>query len=330
MRRLRHCFTCALTGAVILTPGPALAQLKPLTHYDAVSTPESIETTGQSQNVALRPDGFDRMTVQVHLEGSGPYNFLVDTGADHTVISSSLVASLRLAGADRVQIYTISGDQSVNTAAVNTMQFSKKTLRNVNAVILERANLGADGILGIDSLRSERVTFDFSKGVMTIVPSAVAEPRIDKDTIVVTGKLRSGRLVLTEARAGGHAVSVVVDTGSDVTVGNAALQRKLGGSRLLRPIGPISLQSVTGQIITGELMTLNMLDVGDVAMKNLNIVFAEAPIFKALKLDEKPAVILGMNAIRAFERVSIDFANRKFRVVLPQKSSIESVRLASR
>ena len=41
-----------------------------------------------------------------------------------------------------------------------------------------------------------------------------------------------------------------------------------------------------------------------------------------LKLDRKPALLLGMNAIRAFKKVSIDFANRKFRVVLPEESSL--------
>jgi hypothetical protein len=29
-----------------------------------------------------------------------------------------------------------------------------------------------------------------------------------------------------------------------------------------------------------------------------------------------------MNAIRAFKKVSIDFANRKFRVVLPEESAL--------
>jgi hypothetical protein len=36
-----------------------------------------------------------------------------------------------------------------------------------------------------------------------------------------------------------------------------------------------------------------------------------------------------MNAFRAFKKVSIDFANRKFRVVVPERSEIET-RLAMR
>jgi len=65
-----------------------------------------------------------------------------------------------------------------------------------------------------------------------------------------------------------------------------------------------------------------------VTIKNLAIVFADAHTFQKLKLDRRPALLLGMNAIRAFKKVSIDFASRKFRVVLPESSSLD-IRMAA-
>lgn len=329
MRRVIAClamFSCCAAWAATA----AQAQVRAPTRYEAVSSQPSTDTANRAHDVAIGMDPHDRMTVKVRIQGRGPYNFLVDTGADHTVVSSAVAGSLKLVPGERVQLYTISGDQRVKTAALGQMQFSEKSLQNVTAAVLEASNLGADGVIGIDSLRSERVTFDFIKGVMTIVPSRSAEPRADGDTIVVTGRLRGGRLVLTEASAGGKPVSVVIDTGSDVTVGNEALRRRLSRTGLLHWVGLISLRSVTGHVITGELMTLDKLSVGGVLIEKMSIVFTDAPIFKVLKLDDRPAVLLGMNAIRAFDRVSIDFANRKFRVVLPQKSAIEGRQLASR
>ena len=64
------------------------------------------------------------------------------------------------------------------------------------------------------------------------------------------------------------------------------------------------------------------------SLKNLAIVFTNAHTFKELHLDAKPALLLGMNAIRAFKKVSIDFASSKFRVVLPESSQLD-VRLAA-
>ena len=326
MRRLGY-----YLAGVLALPGAASAQIAAPVQYDTVSTPTPVDSTGVAHDIAIQPDRSDRITVKVMIGGQGPYNFLVDTGADHTVIGSHIAGSLNLEPAARVRLFTVAGNQKVNTASVGKLQFSNKTLENVNAAILDRSNLGADGVLGIDSLRSERVTFDFRKGLMTIVPSSKAETRVpNRDTVVVTGKLRAGRLVLTHARAANKSVNVVIDTGSDATIGNPELRRRLAGSRMVRAVGPITLQSVTGHLISGELVTLERLSVGDVNIENLNIVFADAPIFKVLKLDDRPALLLGMNAIRAFDRVSIDFANKKFRVVLPETGGITQARLASR
>jgi len=71
------------------------------------------------------------------------------------------------------------------------------------------------------------------------------------------------------------------------------------------------------------------LQMGGVSLRDLAVVFVDAHTFKQLKLDRTPSLLLGMNAIRAFKKVSIDFANRKFRVVVPERSELET-RLATR
>jgi hypothetical protein len=74
-------------------------------------------------------------------------------------------------------------------------------------------------------------------------------------------------------------------------------------------------------------MMLDQLELGGVTFKDLAIVFADAHTFKKLDLYDRPALLLGMNAMRAFKKVSIDFANKKFRVILPEKTELD-VRVA--
>jgi hypothetical protein len=62
---------------------------------------------------------------------------------------------------------------------------------------------------------------------------------------------------------------------------------------------------------------------GPVGLKNLAIVFANAHIFKQLKLEDRPALLLGMNAMRAFKKVSIDFAAKTLRLVVPEHSALD-------
>jgi hypothetical protein len=86
----------------------------------------------------------------------------------------------------------------------------------------------------------------------------------------------------------------------------------------------VDLISVTGEHLTGDYMFLKTLEIGGVELANLAVVFAPAHTFQQLKLSDKPALLLGMNAIRAFKKVSIDFANRRLRVIVPETSELQT------
>lgn len=311
-----------LVALSLLTVGTALSAQPAMTKLDAVSGEPSIDKVTQTEDVRFKNDLADRMTVPVRLSGSGPYRFLVDTGADRTAISRQLAGRLNLQAGDRAELHSIAGASSVSTAAVPGLQLTRKAVNIAEAAVLDSANMGADGILGVDSLRSERVLFDFEDQTLSIVPSTVPDFLEEPGTIVVRGTRKNGRLVLTDAAANGHSLTVVVDTGSQVSIGNRPLREKLLDRGLINTAQKVEIESVTGEKISGDYMFVRELDIGGVTLKNLAIVFADAHTFKQLGLDRKPALLLGMNAIRAFKKVSIDFANRKFRVVLPEQSSL--------
>jgi hypothetical protein len=197
-------------------------------------------------------------------------------------------------------------------------------VRVIDAPLLDRADIGADGILGVDSLRSQRVHFDFEQNLMSIVPSVTPDRSIEPDAIVITATRRNGRLIFTEAKVNGRPVTVVLDTGSEVSIGNRALRELLVGRRSDKSAEKVELHSVTGETLTGDYLFVRDLDMGGVSLRRLAVVFADAHTFNKLKLNDRPALLLGMNAMRAFKRVSIDFANRKFRVVVPESSALDS------
>jgi hypothetical protein len=70
-------------------------------------------------------------------------------------------------------------------------------------------------------------------------------------------------------------------------------------------------------------MFVRQIRIGDIGLNNLAVVFTDAHTFRQLKLDKRPALLLGMNAMRAFKKVSIDFASRKLRVVIPEQSALD-------
>lgn len=314
----------ALAGSLALALGaPGTAQK--ITILEAVTQPDA-EAASTADEVRFKTDPNQRMTVPVHLSGSGPYRFMVDTGADRSAISHQLATRLQLASGPSARLHSISGVALVQTANVPRIELQQKVVHDVDAALLDAGNMGADGILGSDSLRSQRVVFDFKARTMAIVPSSRKTAPDDRGAIVVNGRLRNGRLLLTHARIDDQLIDVVIDTGSEITVGNSALRRRLSRRGMLRAADPTVLQSVTGQSLAGEYTVVEQLRIGEVSLEKMAIVFADAHTFDQLDLNRRPALLLGMNAMRAFERVSIDFANKKMRVRMPPESGLRPIR----
>ena len=317
--------TVFLAGLGLLFAGSA-AFAQNMTGLEAVGQ-KAIDSSTQTQDVAFRNDGYERMTVPVRLSGTGPYRFLVDTGADRTAISRELATKLKLPAGRGASLHTPAGISTIATADVASLQLTRDRLKIADAALLDSAHMGADGILGTDTLASQRIQFDFETQTMSIVPSAVREVT-DKDAIVVQARRRNGRLIISEARANNHRATMVLDTGAQISIGNQALRNKLFGGRRVNSADQTQLVTVAGETVLGELAYIDKLEIGGVMLTHLAVVFTDTQTFRTLKLDRKPAMLLGMNAMRAFKKISIDFAARKLRVVLPEHSALD-VRMAA-
>lgn len=306
---LRWCLIACLT----LAP-PAVAQTAPMREF-TVQGPDDVVRESEAQEIAFRVDQSDRMTVPVRLSGKGPFHFLVDTGANRTVVSTKIAAAMRFSDGPVSTLHSVSGTSLVRTAHVPRFELSRDRVRSVEVALLEAAHMEADGIVGVDSLRSEKVIFDFRKRVISIVP-AKQRIRDDPGTIVVRGKLKQGHLIVTGASANRVPLMAVLDTGSEVTMGNAALRSRLEARHRLGPAERVAMKSVTGQILIGEAFYLKTVTIGDVDLHDLVILFNSAPVFKQLGLEDRPALLLGMNALRAFDKVTIDFVRKQLRMTI--------------
>ena len=315
-----------LAAGMILAATPAVSQ--PAVPASANGTATAIDTTTTTDEVAIGNRG-DRMTVAVSVSGNGPYRFLVDTGSERTVISRQLADRLRLEDGRNAVLHSVIGAKSVQTVFIPRLKVSESTISVANAPALEATHIGADGLLGLDGLKSKRVLFDFKAQTMSITPAEqrVAQ-KVDGDVIIVRAKSRKGRLIFTEARVDGQKVAVIIDTGSQVTVGNLALKARLMKHGLETVPEPLTIESVTGETLVADVSILKLLELDSIHLDKLPVAFADAHIFKTLNLDKKPALLLGMNAMRAFDQISIDFASRKVRFVLPQTSMLDNVRMA--
>ena len=267
----------------------------------------------------LTEDRTQRMTVPVSINGRGPYGFIIDTGAERTVISRELAERLGLGPGRSATLFSMTEASEIQTVVIPALDVGRRTVNDIHAPALERRHLGAEGLLGVDSLRSQRVTLDFVRNEMTVTSSRREQRRWPRDTITVTARNRYGHLMLVDASFDGQRVYVIVDTGSQVTVGNNALRRALERRGRLGPLQPVELVSVTGNAIMAEYGIARQLRIGDAGVTNLPVAFAEVHPFQHLDLTDHPAIMLGMDALQLFDRVSFDFANRRVRFLVPRE-----------
>lgn len=275
--------------------------------------------------VSFGADANERMTVPVRIGNSGPYPFVVDTGAERTVISRELAGELNLSPGGSAQLHSMTGITPVETVIIPMLGVSTGTVRNIHAPALSRIHLGAVGMLGIDSLKNNQVLLDFRQQTMMIRSSAAARrEKRDPDEIVVTARSRFGQLILADAEANGHRIAVIIDTGSQISIGNNALRRKVIGKRPRKPPEQVEMISVTGGRLMAEYARIKEIKIGGITLTDMPVAFADAYPFTKFGLNDKPALLLGMNGLRAFDRVALDFANRKVRFLLPDGARRDS------
>jgi len=323
----RHLFsllTVALGAVAALTP--AAAQQRGATGSlieRTGGTPSTAETIGYS------PDAWQRMTVAVNVGGRGPYRFIVDTGAERTVISSELAERLGLARGGDVTLASVSTVSRVPSVMIDNLEVGRRTLSNIQAPALLERHIGAQGMLGVDSLRSQRVIFDFANRELILTASHIEDDRRNPDEIVVRGRTRLGRLIITNASVDGQRITVIVDTGSQVTVGNDALRRQLARRGRLGETRILALTGVTGDLVNADYTVANRVRIGGLHVNDMPIAFSDVALFHLLGLRERPAILLGMDMMRLFDRVSIDFANSRVRLLPPHSSRESGSRMAA-
>ncbi|WP_244655494.1 aspartyl protease family protein [Sphingomonas sp. CFBP 13603] len=264
------------------------------------------------------------MTVPVTIAGAGPFPFVVDTGAQRTVIARELAATLGLAPGRIVRVTGMTGSDSIGTVMIPSLTVSVIGSAAIEAPAISAINLGARGLLGIDTLQDHAVGIDFDTKTMTVTPSRKRQTRerAGPDEIVIKARSLFGQLVVTDAYCNGIRIRVILDTGTSVSMANGALRRKVTRKGLGRagPSQSVSLTGVTGETVVADYTTIDRVTIGSLSLGDVPVAFTaiDAPPFRQFGLSERPAMLLGMDVLQLFRRVDIDFANREVRLALPR------------
>jgi len=258
----------------------------------------------------------NRLTVPVHIAGRGPFQFVVDTGADRTVIADDVAVALGLVRGAKVSVQGIARSLEAETVRLDDLKFGTEAAGALEAPVLARQWLEADGYLGLNALDRRRVAFDFRHQKLTITErrrllgSSVVRP--DETVIPVQGQ--SGRLRAFDCRVDGVFASAFIDSGAEISVGNTALLNALlERSPSYNWPETAQLSGVTGGFVTGRITRVHRVQLGDFAFRDDGLVIADLQVFDLWNLSGRPALFVGVDLLRQFAQVVIDYGRKEYR-----------------
>ncbi|MDP3801548.1 retropepsin-like aspartic protease [Brevundimonas sp.] len=271
--------------------------------------------------IQLLSNLFTRVGAAVFIEGRGPFTFVIDTGAGTTSVADSLADRLALSPLQPMLVHGITEATVTRSVAVNRLVLSGLGFRDLACPVFPRAQLGADGLIGLDVLDRFKLRFDVTRrtasltirGVSIVTGGDMATgSRINRDGLRAD-RGRFGQLIITAVTVDGQATAAFVDSGAQYSIGNQALRRAVAarrrdGGRLGRAV---PIYGVTGQSLSADLAQVDDLRLGAARLGPTPLLFADLHCFETLGLADQPAMLIGADLLGRFREVTLDFPGSK-------------------
>jgi predicted aspartyl protease len=318
----------ASAGAMAMG-GPVLAKpRKPeiqVNLSDLAPAPAAPPAPDKPDLVGAGRDAAKRMSVPVLLNRQGPFTFVVDTGANRSVVSTETALALGLPHVGQESIHGIAGIEPSQTVLVDRLSVGEVTSRHLTLPTLSSEHLGVQGLLGVDVLKERLIVLNFLDNRLEIGPSGnefavnmVGGGRLgdwsgDPSVVSIPAHYRFGQLTIVDADVGGLQVTAFLDSGSQNTVANLALRKRMLEHipDQVAKLATVELLSATGQVASGDLCLLPSLRLGGIKMTGLSAVFADLHTFAIWGLQDRPSILVGVDVLRHFNAVELDFGRRQ-------------------
>jgi hypothetical protein len=160
---------------------------------------------GNVESVPLHPVNGYQMIVAVEVNHSGPFNFLLDTGTQFTMIDPSLAGELHTKGEDAIPVEGTGFRSAASTTLLGPVEIGSHAVAHVAAAVfslksLKGVNLSIRGVLGEDFLKHFDMLIDNEHAMLCLDESGalrgdVQGPRVEMVTASETEDLPPNSLL---------------------------------------------------------------------------------------------------------------------------------------
>jgi predicted aspartyl protease len=267
----------------------------------ASSSRVKFRLAGDAQPVILLP---------VRVNDLGPFDFILDTGAGTSLLSSDLANELGVKVLGSKEGHSAGGNVSISLARVDSLAVGETKLDGVDVGIVDLSQIaktvGAkiDGDLGYNFLKHFRVSLDYRECELRLEdPKRVESFARDAQTEVAIRLANPAKpLVLVEVQANGRGpFQFAVDTGTSTTAISTDLAKELGIET--RPVGAGTTGGAPVDFSAGSLRSFQL---GGAKIDDMAVVVADFFAMLNAAVGAKLDGIVGYNFLHNYN-VVIDY-----------------------
>ena len=218
------------------------------------------------------------IVVPVRINGVGPFNFLLDSGTNTTIIHREFARALRLKAVDRIELVTIAGTQIVPRSYLTEVIVGGVTALNIEALWSDLAEIRSldqniHGVLGANFLKRFNYLIDYRSGRIEFEAGNEVERRLRGRRLPL---VESDDRIIILATAGREKLRLVLDAGTPVIVLFAAAHRRLANNLQMAQDQSFTLATLAtdcGRQVV-ETAILSNLQIGDAIWREVPVVIA--------------------------------------------------------
>jgi predicted aspartyl protease len=253
----------------------------------------------------------------VKVNGQGPFEFILDTGAGTSLLSPETAQKVgaKIIGAKEGQ--SAGGKVSVSLAKVDSLAVGETKLEDVDVGIVDLSQIaktiGApiDGDLGYNFLNRFQITIDYGQCEIRFDDPKRVEDlgRLARTEVPLRLAHPAKPLILVDAYLNGSGpFQFAIDTGTSTTAITPELGEQLGLAS--SPVGPVTTGGTHVDVTAGLLQSFA---IGGAKVDNMAVIVADFFTMLNQAVGAKLDGIVGYNFLRNY-KVVIDYPSEVFRL----------------
>jgi predicted aspartyl protease len=271
--------------------------------------------TAVHAEVPLRWDATGHVVVPTMVDGTGPVDFIMDTGADETGVFSWLAERLNLPTTGSTELSGATGSAESVQLRVSALSVDGHEIDNFLADTLpdrpDRAKLG--GVVGADLMAGRLTVMDFGCGTLALVPLNSSKRVMGSHAhLVNAGSVLGGKQLTLPVMINGASGLALLDSGARTTLINRPFASAAGldpQSAAFRDGDPA--RGASQKAMNSRVGTIGTVTFAGITCEGATARVVDLPFLEEAGLTNSAVMVLGLDLLQG-TRLSLDYSGRRF------------------